>query len=107
MTDNSHRLRFRFSIRTLFVVVTVAALLAWYLRPRGTQIIGDINQGDVEAICKVVSAQVEKGYPILSIELLSPSCVQVNTCDIRGRGTGCKLEKQHDTWRMTLIYHWR
>ena len=45
---------FRFSLRTMFVLVTVAAVFAWFLRSSTLEIIGEINPNDVAAILKIV-----------------------------------------------------
>jgi hypothetical protein len=75
----------RFSLRTLLVVVTVAAIVAWYFRPSQIEIIGNISPADVASICQFVD-DLHKPYkePILSIRLLAPGKVEVTSGEVRG-----------------------
>jgi hypothetical protein len=94
---------FRYSLRALFVVVTLAALVAWYSQPPGITIIGDISRSDVSAICEAVKKSGKDfGRPIMVIELRAPDKVEVKTWRVNGplSGGGCdlKLEKQSGDW---------
>jgi hypothetical protein len=100
----------RFSLRTLLVVVTVAGIAAWYLRPGPIQIIGDISRSDVAAICKYVDS-TGPHEPIQAIKLLSPDQVEVRFRDemhghLEGGGDTVTLEKMNGAWFVTGGSSW-
>ena len=60
---------FRFSLRTMFLLVTVGAVFAWFLRSPKLEIIGEISPNDVAAILKIVP-QDGTTIPLLRMERL-------------------------------------
>ena len=87
----------RFSLRALLVVVTVAAIIAWYFRPDKIEIIGDISRADISAIRKIVSERPGPQTQLIWMEKVTPN--QVKTAgrwDFGGRLW--VLEKTNDQW---------
>ena len=111
MTPTPKR-RWSFTLPTLFVMVTVAAILVWYSRLPGIVIVGEISRSDVSAICKVVesSGKVKKGSSILGMKLVAPGKVQVGTGNGDGplSGSGCTLtlEKKNGEWLIVEYEYW-
>jgi hypothetical protein len=103
--------RWSFSLPTLFVVVTVVALVAWYSRPAEITIIGDISHSDVSAICEAVrKSGKDFGRPIMVIELLGPDKVEVKTWRVNrplsGGGCDLKVEKKSGDWVVVDYEMW-
>ena len=98
----------RFSLRTLLNVVTVAAIVAWYFRPSQIEIIGDIGQADVAAICERAKISQKLGdEPILQIWLVEAGKVQVTTGEFPERIRILMLEKKGNAWTVTASVPWR
>ena len=89
---------FRFSLRTMFVLVTVAALFAWFLRAPRLEIIGEIDPVDVAAILKTVPQYPEDTrIPLLQMERLAFNRVQLSGHNENG-GHSIEFEKYNGKW---------
>ena len=83
MTAPAKHRWFRFSLRTMFVVVTICAFACyWYAQRRTFEVIGQISEAELRAICKVVASRSPPDARITKIELVVPRIVQV-TYDFR------------------------
>jgi hypothetical protein len=90
--------RWSYSLRTLFVVVTVGAVLAWYFRSQDFPftVVGDLSTTDVRAICKAMAENPKtKNDAILSIELIEPGYVDVIT---DGSDQSIRLGEKDGEW---------
>ena len=89
---------FHFSLRTMFVVVTAAAVFAWFLRSSRLEIIGEINPNDVAAILKAVPQYPEDTrIPLLQMERVGFNRVQLSGHNENG-GHLIEFEKYNGKW---------
>ena len=73
---------FRFSLRTMFVLVTLGAVFAWFLRSPRLEVIGEIKPNDVAAILKIVPQHSDgTTIPLLRMEKLDFNRVELTGCD--------------------------
>lgn len=111
----SHSRRLRFSLRTVFVAVTVACSLAlfagWYFQTPKVQVNGKLSRSDVAAICHVIetSSQLSEKR-ILWINVKAPDEVEVWTGEVRGPldggGEAATLNKANGVWVITDVAYW-
>ena len=106
-----HRRWFRFSLRTLFVMLTVAAVLslalAWYVQQPSFEVIGDLSRSDLAAICEVIAKTAQmKEKPILLIRVIHPDEVTVFTGEYDGSGKVGTLKKQSGVWTIISVGSW-
>ena len=99
---------FRFSLRTVFVVVTVAAGLAYYLRPYPFEVHGNLTRQDVQSICRCVAQDTRtKTWCIYSIFEFDESANVY--FDPEGGATPgnirmAALKKQHGVWIFIALH---
>lgn len=108
----SMRRWFRWSLRTMFVLVALAAVAMWFYQqvPR-VPVHGDLAWSDVRAVCKVANAFAEtKDEPVLSIEVIRPDEVEVTTGEVRGPLSGgghiLTLKKSKGKWTVQEVAMW-
>lgn len=78
MTTRPRRRWFRYSLRSMFVVVTVAAAVTWMVKGPAVRVIGQLRSTDVRRVCAAVEADNRfKGKRINRIEVRSPTCVEI------------------------------
>jgi hypothetical protein len=95
----------------IVVASVISFVVARHVRLPEIQIIGNLSQSDVAAICKVVKATPElNGRPILSIEVISQDKVEVTTGVVRGPldggGRTAILEKHNGIWQVVETGWW-
>ena len=109
MTASPKRHWFRFSLRTLFLVVTVGAMLAWYasLGDKKIQIVGgEISHSDLAAIQDAIDAASEvTTKKIALIEVVRPGKVSVQMAGV-GSGQMLGLDHTNGKWAITSIGRW-
>lgn len=110
-TTEPHSRRFRFGLRAMFVALTVAALIAWHLQKSPLYVIGNLPPADIAAIRHAVETTNQLHEKrLLSIRVISPTEVEVETGEIRGPldggGQTATLTKTNGVWKITGVGYW-
>ena len=106
------RRRWSFSLRTLFVVVSIGAAVAWYAQRPRYRIYGDhLSSADLRQILEIVRTTPEMNTePLDSIQVLPPNGAEVETCakDQYGFGFGhhIELRKSAGKWAIVEAGRW-
>lgn len=100
--------RFRFGLRTLFVVVTVAAVGAWNFRSPPFEVNGNLSRSDAWAIVKVLSNDDRtKAYPILAVNENTGGAVAFIAKHYAEVGAvHVLLERKNAAWEITEVDGW-
>lgn len=101
----------QYSLRSLIVVVTAAAIATWYFRPSAFPflVVGDLSSSDVSAICTAVAAEPGMEHPIEKIEVISTECVKVTVRLGDGPNDGGEmltLRKENGGWTVETVTWW-
>jgi hypothetical protein len=100
--------KYRWSLRTMFLLVVLAALAVWsYQKTHRVSVInGSLTWWEVRAICQVANASsATKDEPVLSIEIILPNEVWVTTGAIHDPRNGhtLRLNKSGKQWTVQAI----
>lgn len=100
MNSDTNRRPMRISLRMLFILVTLAALIAYQYRPRRMEIVGHIDISDLTSICAAVKACPDIRCEMIAwMDASNPSEVEVFTSEKPGRGGDhAILSKNHRQW---------
>lgn len=95
----------------MFVALTIAALLAWHLQEPSLYVIGNLPPAEIAAIRHVVETTNQlREKRLLSIRVISPDEVEVETGEIRGPldggGQTATLKKANGVWTITGVGYW-
>lgn len=109
----SHRRWFQFGLGGLFLAVTAVAMVFWvWPKPPAFVVFGGtLSPADQKAIVAVInSLSTIHDKRILSIEVTTPSTVEVLTGEVRGPldggGTIIRLKFESGVWKVFGITSW-
>jgi hypothetical protein len=103
-TGRLKKWRGQFSLRTLFILLAIAAVVAWWNRPPTMSVVGDIDEDDVVAILHTIQGDpLLNGQFVTEIKSVSPIHADVLT-DSRE----VEVEKTGDKWvvKETRLWIW-